>query len=251
MTSPILQPDRTQSRAVIPAGKWAVQINIGTKAAPVWVFIYRITNFNPKIDIRTEDGTDINDDGWAAEVGVGGAATIDIEGLVAGSFDEDGDFTQDAGQTALLAASEDFGNEVDMRYWRRDGVPTAKRIQGIPKVTMDGGKPGTTQKFSGSITVNGKPEDITKPGTVHTVSVGAATAGTFTLTYGGKTTGNIAYNATATVVRDALVALDDGYLTADWTVTSPSAGTWLVTTPGGTLNPGTSALTGGTLTVTN
>ncbi|MDV6309906.1 phage tail tube protein [Gordonia amicalis] len=168
MTSPtpILQPDRTQSRDVIQAGKWAVQINTGTYAAPTWVFIYRITNFNPKTDIKTEDATDINDDGWASEVGVGGAATIDIEGLVAGTFDEDGEFTQDPGQAALIAAGEDFGNEVDIRYWRRDGVPTAKRVKGIPKVTLDGGKPGTTQKFSGSIVVNGKPEDITKPAPV-------------------------------------------------------------------------------------
>lgn len=249
MTSPILQPDRTISRDVIPAGKWAVQINIGTPTSPVWKFIYRITNFNPKIDIRTEDGTDINDDGWASEVGVGASATIDIEGLVAGEFDSDGDFVQDEGQIALLAASEDFGNEVDIRYWRRDGVPTAKRIQGIPKVTLDGGKPGTTQKFSGSITVNGKPTDIVKPTSAYTVSVGAASAGTFTLTYGGKTTSSLDYNDTASDIKAALVALDDGYGTGDWTVTG-TAPTWVITTPGGELT-GTGSLTDDTLTITN
>lgn len=247
----ILSPDRTQSRAVIPAGKWAVQINIGTEASPVWKFIYRITNFNPKIDIKTEDGTDINDDGWASEVGVGAAATIDIEGLVAGVFDEDDEFTQDPGQVALLAAGEDFGNEVDMRYWRRDGVPTAKRIKGIAKVTPDGGKPGTTQKFSGSITVNGKPEDIVKPTTNFTVSVGAASAGTFPLVYGGNTTSQIAFDANAAAVKSALVALDDGFDAADWDVTG-AAPTWVVTTPGGVLEGGAPVgLTGGTLTVTN
>lgn len=42
---------------------------------------------------------------------------------------------------------------------------------------------------------------------VWAVTVGAASAGTFTLTYGGQTTGGIAYNATANAVEAALQAL--------------------------------------------
>ena len=42
---------------------------------------------------------------------------------------------------------------------------------------------------------------------------------TFTLSWGGKTTTAIAYTADAAAVKAALVAMDDGYTTADWAVT--------------------------------
>lgn len=69
------------------------------------------------------------------------------------------------------------------------------------------------------------------PGTneVQTVTVtGSPTGGTFTLTYGGNTTGAIAYNATAGDVQTALRALPN---TQDVTVTGgPGPGTaWVVT----------------------
>lgn len=42
---------------------------------------------------------------------------------------------------------------------------------------------------------------------VQTINLGAASAGTFTITFQGSTTGNIAYNATPAVVQAALEAL--------------------------------------------
>lgn len=82
----------------------------------------------------------------------------------------------------------------------------------------------------------------------YTVSVGAATAGTFTLTYRGNTTAAIQFNANSTAVKAALVALDDGFVDKDWSVTG-TTGPWTITTPGGPLT-GTGTLTGGTLAVT-
>lgn len=76
---------------------------------------------------------------------------------------------------------------------------------------------------------------------------GGPTGGTFTLTFNGKTTGNIAYNATAAAVKTALVALDDGFAAADWSTSGgalPAAVT--IGTPAGTLTVGANALTGGT-----
>lgn len=89
------------------------------------------------------------------------------------------------------------------------------------------------------------------PVSQYTVGVGAASAGNFTLTYGGLTTANIAYNAAASAVKSALVALDDGYASADWTVTG-SAPTWTVTVPntGKVLTGDGTGLTGGTFAVT-
>jgi len=58
-------------------------------------------------------------------------------------------------------------------------------------------------------------------------SPGAPTGGTFTLTWGGKTTAAIAYNAATSAVKSALVAMDDGYTTDDWAVTGVAAA-WVV-----------------------
>jgi hypothetical protein len=87
---------------------------------------------------------------------------------------------------------------------------------------------------------------------VQTVTVtGSPTAGTFTLTFLGQTTGTIAYNATNAAVQTALEALNN-IDTGDVTVTGP-AGTWVVTFGGkyaaldvAMLGLGTNALTGGT-----
>lgn len=69
------------------------------------------------------------------------------------------------------------------------------------------------------------------PTSQYTVTLGAPSAGTFTLTYGGLTTATIAYDAANSAVKSALVALDDSYTTADWTVTGSSGGPYTVTVP--------------------
>jgi predicted RNase H-like HicB family nuclease len=87
------------------------------------------------------------------------------------------------------------------------------------------------------------------------LSKGAATAGAFTLTYDGVTTGTIAVTATATTVKNALVALGKGG-TSDWFVRAHPSGTgWYISPPiaGRYVNPitftVTTALTGGTLSI--
>lgn len=249
---PILTHAVGVSTDVVQAGLYEVQINIGTRIAPSWLDVYGLTDWSPKIDIKTEDAATIHDDGWDRNVGVGAGGTISVEGLMVGTTDPStGIFTRDAGQAALIAAGQNFGREVDIRYWRRDGVGIAKRIQGISKVADQGGKPGSAAKLSGDIMINGKPTDITKPTTAFTVGVGAATAGTFTLSYGGKTTAPIAYNATVAAVKAALVALDDGLVDADWPAVTGAAPTWVVTTPGGTLTGTGTGLTGGAFAITS
>jgi hypothetical protein len=88
---------------------------------------------------------------------------------------------------------------------------------------------------------------------------GTATGGTFTLTFNGQTTGAIAWNATASTLQTALVALSN-IDPADVTVTGSAGGPWTVTFTGqyaGVNVPNmtaTSSLTGSSgqsLTVTN
>lgn len=82
------------------------------------------------------------------------------------------------------------------------------------------------------------------------VTLGTPSAGTFTLTWRGKTTATIAYNAAATAVKSALVALDDGYGTSDWTVSGSSGGPYTVTPPAsGPVTGDGSGLTGGTFSI--
>lgn len=83
-----------------------------------------------------------------------------------------------------------------------------------------------------------------------TVSVGAASAGAFTLSFRGQTTSALPYNSAGTAIKTALVALDDGYTAADWTVAG-TASPWTITTPGGYALTGavSTALTGGALSV--
>lgn len=64
-----------------------------------------------------------------------------------------------------------------------------------------------------------------------TATLGTQSSGTFTLTWGGNTTSTIAYNATAATVKSALVALDDGYTTANWTVAGSAGGPYTITPP--------------------
>jgi len=88
-------------------------------------------------------------------------------------------------------------------------------------------------------------------------SVGiSATGGHFHLTWGGKTTDAITFEADVAAVKTALVAMEDGYTTDDWAVTG-TAGAWVVefkgvlgATPQPLLVGDGSALTGGTTVVT-
>lgn len=75
---------------------------------------------------------------------------------------------------------------------------------------------------------------------------GSPTGGTFTLTYKGNVTAAIAYNAAATAVKAALVALDDGYGTASFTVTGSAGGPYAISVPDASALTATGSFTGGT-----
>ena len=91
-------------------------------------------------------------------------------------------------------------------------------------------------------------------GKVYTVTLGAPTAGTFTLTYNGQTTAGIAFNATAATVQTALTGLSS-VGTNNATVSGAAGGPYTVNFLGPTLNDGNSltgsgtGLTGGTFSV--
>ena len=109
------------------------------------------------------------------------------------------------------------------------------------------------------VTVRAGESDATNQTTdeIQTITIGnAPTGGTFTLTFSGQTTGNLAYNATAAAIQTALTGLAS-IGSGNCTVTGPDGGPWR-TQFGGTLaaqnltaitgNRG--SLTGGTAAIT-
>ena len=83
---------------------------------------------------------------------------------------------------------------------------------------------------------------------VTTITIsGTPTGGNFKLTYLGDETAAIAYNATTSAVKAALVALNDGLGADDFTVTGTAGTSYVITARGGgAVTVTTKALTGGT-----
>lgn len=85
----------------------------------------------------------------------------------------------------------------------------------------------------------------------YTVTVDA-TGGTFTVSVNGKVSGAIAFDATAATVKTAIVAIDDGIVANDVTVTGSAGGPYTVTVPGSLTGSGASLTGGGaSLTIVN
>ena len=162
----VLLPPDGSALDVVPAGRYAVQVNTGTTETPTWVFVNGLTSFGPSFEPTLEDDTDITSDGWASQAVAGNAFSIAIEGLVKGTDDETtSTFVPDPGMTAIVEASKQTGSDahLHMRHWRTDNYPEALEYHVAVNATLTPGKPNELQKFSGTLTGRGKPKDITKP----------------------------------------------------------------------------------------
>lgn len=256
MTTP-LQATPTDNLGTATAGLYRAEINTGTASSPTWIEMMGITKWAPKFEQQTEDDTDISSGAWKSEFPVGNGFTVEVEGLTKGTVDPD--FVADPGVQALLEKSKKIGNEGigHFRYWRTDDIEEAQEFYATCGVSRTGEKPPALDKWSGTLTGRGKPTDIVKPLAAppgpadFLVTLGSPSAGDFTLTLGGKTTAAIAYNAISSAVKSALVDLDDGYLSGDFTVTGISGGPYTVTVPAGAgvLTGSGAGLTDGTFSV--
>ena len=241
----------TQSLSSTLARDWILEVKIGSD----WTRVRGLTSVSPIFEGALQDESTIDDEGYAREIATG--LSYRIEGGGKRKGENTAGFVDDPGQNYLRQLGRKTGqaNKVEARIYRRDDLPDA--YQGVHPVKWTDSAASDVnalQEFSFTLGFGGKPEEITKPlvpsgAQVFSVGVGAATAGTFTLTWNGKTTSALAYNATAAAIKTALVALDDGYVAADFT-TSGTAPTWSVTVPGGTVTGDGTGLTGGTLTIT-
>jgi len=76
------------------------------------------------------------------------------------------------------------------------------------------------------------------------VTLSGTSGGQLVLIYRDEPTAPFAWNATPTVVLNALLALRTSYTALDFDVTGPNGGPWLITFPGGSLAADLTLLTG-------
>lgn len=163
MSSP-LQPKDSSGMISTLARDWAVQVNTGTKAAPVWTFVYGLNKVDPTTDAKTQDDSDIHADGWSSSIVTALGASLTLEGLRKG--EEDPKFVPDPGQEFLRAKGGMKGgaNIVHMRVWRTDSLPESFECKYAVAWKSVGGALDALQAFTITCSGRGKPLDIAKPG---------------------------------------------------------------------------------------
>lgn len=109
---------------------------------------------------------------------------------------------------------------------------------GVGDVTVTGSAGGPwTVEFTGALAdtdvalMTADDSNLVGTNEEQTISLGTVTGGTFTLTYDGQTTGNIAYNASAATVEAALEGLSN-IGAGEATTTGSAGGPWTVTFSG-------------------
>jgi len=242
----------TQALASTLARDWILEAET---APDVWTRVRGLSSVAPIFEGAEQDDSDIDSEGFASQIVTGLAFRIEGGGKRKG--ENTSGFVDDPGQNFLRQKGRKTGydNVVTVRIYRRDVLPDAYEAETTVKWTdSPASDPNALQEFSFTLSGRGKPRDIVKPlvpsgDQNFTVTIGGATAGTFTLTWNSKTTAPIAFDATSAAIKSALAALDDGYVASDFTVTGSAGGPFAVTVPGGVLTGDGSGLTGGAFAV--
>lgn len=234
MSAPLAPPNSLDQTATL-AGAWAVQV----KVADEWEWVIGATSFDLQTPKTLQNAGDINFGQWGGQVSTEVNWSINMNLLK--KLGPTGIVPTSTTHLLERAVGTGLDGMTEIRCWRTDGFPEA--WEGRGDVSTSGGGGDKTALNSTTIAIAGygplnridKPVDEFAP---KTVTIGAASAGTFTLTVDGQTTAGIAYNATATSVKSALEALST--VTAA-SVTGSAGGPFTVTSLSG---PGPLALTG-------
>lgn len=237
------------------ARDWILEVNKGTQQAPEWVQVKGLKSIMPIFEGSEQDDSDIDSEGFASAIITGLAHRI--EGSLNRKGTTGSEYQEDPGQQVIrLRGQYETGadNFTWARIYRRDNLPDAVMSEYAVKWADQGGDANGFLNANVTFLGRGKPKQITKPlipstAQSFTVTIGGATAGTFTLTWAGKTTAAIAFDATSAAIKSALAALDDGYAASDFTVTGSTGGPFAVTVPGGVLTGDGTGLTGGAFAV--
>ena len=148
--------------------KWYLDVNTGTKAAPVWTGVFGITEFTPKIEGSLQSDADFDGEGWGSEVNT--LNKWSNEGKVKRAATAAEPTAYDPGQEKLRLAAGKTGvaNVVECRWYEmEDGGPRVEAYSGDAAVTWteDGGGVEALSFASFVLTGRGKRVEIEHPDT--------------------------------------------------------------------------------------
>lgn len=138
------------------ASAWALDVNTGTAAVPVWTNVKGMTSFKETIESTMEDDSDFDSEGWGSDQVTQRKWKLECEGKRKRDADNPSTFVPDAGQQAILDAGNlvGVGSNIEIRYYRRDGAPDA--WQGYVTVDYGGGGGGVTALEPFNFTLGGQ-----------------------------------------------------------------------------------------------
>lgn len=145
---------------------WALDVNTGTTASPVWTAVRGRTEFQPNLEPTLQDDSDFDSEGYKSQTVTALAWSLAFK--VARKVLPADATSYDAGQEALREAAEGMGvaNSVHVRWYETtpDG-PRAEAYEGTAAVswTPDGGAMDALNMVSVTLTGKGKRTAITHP----------------------------------------------------------------------------------------
>lgn len=146
--------------------KWGLDVNTGTKAAPVWTPVRGRADFSPSLDPTLQDDSDFDGEGWKSQTVTSQAWSLAFK--VARKVDPDNATAYDAGQEALRLAAAEMGTENDVHvrwYETTPGGPRTEAYDGNAAVSWspDGGGMDALAMVSVTLTGKGRRNAITNP----------------------------------------------------------------------------------------
>lgn len=231
----VLEQPESGALSTFKAARYAVQVNTGTTALPVWTWWNGLSKFEPSADPTMQDDTDIFSDGFKSQMVTATSLDVSTEGLIKG-LRAGTALPVDPGAAFVRSKQFEVGedNVIQLRYWRTDELDSQAIVQSFAVNYKDvGGSNEDLQKFTADLKGRGKFVKVAKPGAAPQVklisfnSATAITAGTWTLSINGETATALAWNITAAALKTAIEAL--AIVTGTVTVTGTVATGFSVT----------------------
>ena len=163
MSAP-LSPPNSSSLATALARDWVLRVRDVGGVDEDWMFVRGLSAVTPIFEGTPQDASDIDGEGYGAQVVTGLAWRV--EGSCLRKGETTTGFADDPGQDFLRQKGRKTGtaNMAEFQIYRRDELPDAYQGAG-PVVWTDtaAGDPNALQASTFQIIGNGKPTDITKP----------------------------------------------------------------------------------------
>jgi hypothetical protein len=161
-----LKPPASAAFGTASARDWALRVNTGTEATPVWVFVNGLSKITATTDQTFKDDSDLNAAGFKSELATGTGFVLNLEGLRKGTLAA-GVLTPDPGQEFLRAKGllTGYANICSIQWWRTDDLPESYTGSVAVDYTEGGGGPTDLQDFKCVLKGRGASTVLVKPTT--------------------------------------------------------------------------------------